>query len=86
MLMGRVLIRFRHPRMDLNFLSSVLDLPCSRSWIAGSPKQTPTGEHLSGTYAESYWYSLLEFPNDPTFREKLVLVIDRLVKARRNSP
>ncbi len=82
MFMGIVSVRFRHPTMDLTFLSSLLDLSCFRSWIAGSPRQTPIGEPLAGTYPASYWVSRLEFPSEAGFRKQFVLAINRLVKAK----
>jgi hypothetical protein len=82
MFKGIVSVRFRHPTIDLTFLSSLLCLSCFRSWIAGSPRQTPVGELLPGTYPESYWVSRLEFPSEDGFGKQLVLVIDRLVKAK----
>lgn len=82
MFMGSVLVRFRHPTKDLTFLSSLLDLPCSRSWVAGTPRQTPIGEPLSGVYADSYWYSRLDFPSEDGFGKQLVFAMDILVNAK----
>ena len=82
MITGSILIRFRHPVIDLTFLSSLLGLSCSRNWIAGSQRHTPTGAQLSGVYSESYWVSQFDFPIEEGFREKLVLSIDLLAKVK----
>jgi hypothetical protein len=82
MVTGIVSVRFRHPTMDLTFLASLLDMSCFRSWIAGSPRQAPSGEALPGTYPESYWVARLEFPSEDGFGKQLLLAIDRLVKAK----
>ena len=78
MIKGNVLIRFRHPSKDLTYISSLLDLPCSRSWIAGAPRMTPTGEPLSGTNPDSYWSTELKFPSESGFGEQLRFAINRL--------
>ena len=79
---GSILIRFRHPSRDLTFLSSLLGLSCSRNWKSGSPRQTPTGSPLSGTYPESYWVAQLDFPSEEGFGKKLLFVLDLLIKAK----
>jgi hypothetical protein len=79
---GTLLIRFRHPIRDLTFLSSFLGLSCSRSWIAGSQKQTPTGSPLSGTYPESYWAAQLDFPSEDGFVKQLVFTLDLLINVK----
>ncbi len=84
MTMGIVLLRFRHPTKDLTFYSSLLAMPCSRSWIAGAPRQTPTGNALPGTYSESYWTSRLEFPCESGFSEKILYIVDKLSKEEKN--
>jgi hypothetical protein len=81
---GFVLVRFWHPIRDLTFLSSLLSMPCFRSWTAGSSRETPLGEPLNGTYSDSYWASQLEFPGEAGFREKLVFAIDRLTRVKKN--
>lgn len=81
---GFVLVRFWHPTRDLAFLSSLLSMPCFRSWTAGSSRETPLGDQLNGTYSDSYWTSQLEFPGEAGFREKLVLAIDRLMRVKKN--
>lgn len=81
---GDVSIRFQHPNKELDFFSSLLGFPCFRSWTAGSPRQTPTGEPLAGTYNESYWVSRLDFVSQDGFAEQLAVVMDRLVTARKH--
>ena len=76
-------VRFWHPNKDFGFLSSALGLKCERSWIAGSPRQTPIGKPLPGTYSESYWVSTLHFPSTSGFRKKFVSMLRRLKKAEK---
>jgi len=67
--------------MDLTFLSTLLNLSCLRKWIAGTPRQTPTGEPLSGTYPVSYWVSRgFEFSCESGFGKQLALAINHLAK------
>lgn len=79
MTLGFVLLRFWHPTRDLNFYSSLLSMPCFRSWKKGTPRQTPTGRTLAGTYSESYWSSRMEFPCKTGFSESLRFIVDKLV-------
>ncbi len=58
---GSFLVRFRHPKKDLSFLSEELGMTSVRSWKAGSPRETPDGDALKGFYADSYWFSRSEF-------------------------
>jgi hypothetical protein len=86
MTFGVVSVRFKHPTMDLTFLSSVLEMPCFRSWTVGDLRQTPRGDLLTGVYKESYWVSRLEYPiNNEVggFKEQLMLAIDRLAKVQK---
>jgi hypothetical protein len=83
---GVVSVRFTHPTMDLTFLSSVLDMPCFRSWTFGALRQTPRGDSLTGAYKESYWVSRLEYPiNEEVsgFKVQLVLAINRLMREQK---
>ena len=82
---GYIIVRIWHPNKDLNFISSMLSMPEMRSWLAGSPRQTPTGRVLQGTNKESYWCSEQQvFFSDDGFSEKMSLMIDCLVKAEQN--
>ena len=66
---------------DLTFLSSVLGLPCHRSWLSGDRRRTPKGMLLKGIYRDSYWVSRIEFLAGKSFEEGFLLVINSLVKA-----
>jgi hypothetical protein len=75
-------LRFRHPSQDLNYLSTLLDMPCSRSWLAGSSRQTPRGDKLPGIYDYSYWYTRLEFPAKNAFKEQIEGILNRLLSVK----
>ena len=79
---GQILLRFKHPTRDLAFLASVLSMPCSISWVAGSPRQTPRGDSLPGIRSDSYWTSKLKYPCENGFQEQLIYIIDRLARAK----
>ena len=82
---GYIIVRVWHPSRDLDFISSMLSMSKMHSWLAGSPRQTPTGRMLRGTNKESYWCSEQQvFYSDDGFNGKINLVIDRLVKAGKN--
>lgn len=76
---GFLLLRFWHPTRDLSYFSSLLSMPCFRSWKEGTPRQTPIGRALTGNYPESYWSSRLEFPCKAGFSENLNFIVDKLV-------
>jgi len=76
---GFVVLRFRHPNMDLAWISAKLGLPCFRSWKAGSPRQTPKGDPLPGVYKDSYWVSQLEFVSKEGFCKQLSTILNILL-------
>lgn len=78
MTIGLILLRFWHPAKDLSFFTSLLDMPCLRSWVAGSPRETPLGRSLPGVNDKSYWSSQIEYSAESGFNEKLVSVISQL--------
>jgi len=54
-------IRIRHPSMAPELVSARLGVDATSSRAAGSPKRTPSGKLLGGSYAETYWvYRLLD--------------------------
>ena len=59
-------------------------MPCFSCWVAGAPRQTPTGRALSGTYSESYWASELEFSSDSGFLEKVIYMVGKLSGVKDN--
>jgi hypothetical protein len=77
-------VRFWHPYQDLNFLEALLDMPCHKSWTAGTSRHTPRGDELPGTYDVSYWVSRLEYSAENGFMEQLALIVDRLEKLKDN--
>ena len=83
MITGSVSLRFWHPAEDLAFLSSLLALPCYRSWLSGARRQTPKGSLLPGVYKESYWVTRLEYPVKEGFGNKFVLAVKCLLKAEK---
>lgn len=79
---GYIIVRIWHPNKELNFISSMLSMPKMRSWVAGSPRKTPTGRVLEGSNKESYWCSEQHmFFSDDGFNDVMNLIIERLVKA-----
>ncbi len=50
-----VSLRAHHPKDDLAFLSTLLNLQPSTSWVAGDDRKTPKGTQLGGTRPTSYW-------------------------------
>lgn len=50
----KIALRINHPNMDPEDISRQLRLSPSRKWKAGTPKTTPTGKQLTGTYKETY--------------------------------
>lgn len=82
---GYIVVRVWHPVKDLENISSVLSLSKMRSWLAGSPRQTPTGRVLRGTNKESYWCSEQQvFISDDGFNDEMKLMINRLMNAEQN--
>ena len=76
---GHILIRLWHPTKDLAYASSLFEMPCLTSWTAGSPRQTPSGQLLSGNNSQSYWCSeQLEFSGESGFEKELAHTIERL--------
>ena len=77
---GFVLIRIYHPAEKLDNFSSLLSMPCFRSWVAGSPRQTPRGQLLAGTNQESYWCSEpIEFSAKEGFKRNITEAIECLL-------
>lgn len=54
-----VSLRIRHPSADPSEISRELQMQPRRMWKAGDARTTPVGTPLSGTYAETYWYTKL---------------------------
>lgn len=48
-------LRVRHPSMNLDAITSALNLEPFRSWRANERGSTPKGTPLSGVNRESYW-------------------------------
>jgi hypothetical protein len=61
-------LRLKHPTLDPKRITGALHRKPTRAWMAGDARQTPTGEPLPGTYAESYWY--LKLRKDGPIRSK----------------
>ena len=57
-------LRLRHPERDVGALLEHWGLEVGRSWIAGTPRETPAGTPLGGVWPESYAYAHL--PADGT--------------------
>lgn len=68
-------LRFCHPHMDLDFLTKLLGLSCYRSWVAGTPRMTPTGNPLSGLNKESYWVSGDDVADDLRFSKDVTRLV-----------
>jgi len=79
---GTLSIRFRHPSKDLSFLSEELGLNCNRCWKAGSPRQTPKGDPLPGTYKDSYWYSRIEISRSDNLGIQTLRAIEILERSK----
>jgi hypothetical protein len=67
--------------MDLSFLSSLLDLPCFRSLVAGGLRETPTGARLSGENPDSYWVSRIEYSAKDGFRKEIETLVRKVEDA-----
>lgn len=52
-------LRAKHPTDDLLFLTDLLGMQPSTTWLAGEPRCTPKGTELGGTRLNSYWASRL---------------------------
>jgi hypothetical protein len=50
-----VSLRVRHPGVDPAILTRTLMLEPAHSWKAGDPRQSQSGEAVSGKYRDSYW-------------------------------
>jgi hypothetical protein len=50
-----VSLRFWHPTIDPEVISTKLGKKPSRLWRAGEPRTTPKGNKLEGTWKDSYW-------------------------------
>ena len=48
-------LRFFHPSMDPDLISSELGLKAMRAWRAGEPRRTPDGQPLVGVQRSTYW-------------------------------
>lgn len=55
----KVSLRITHPSIDPQIITGTLGLKPTRSWQAGSPRQTPKGEKLEGNNKNSYWCASL---------------------------
>lgn len=51
----RISLRVRHPSMDPGQISEALNTEPKRAWKFGTPRQTPKGNSLPGTYRETAW-------------------------------
>jgi hypothetical protein len=78
---GCVSLRVWHPTESLAFLSDVLGLEPFRTWMVGTPSQTPGGNAAGGTNDESYWVSRLEFDPRTGFSNELTRAVDLLAQA-----
>lgn len=76
---GLISLRFWHPTKDLGFLESLLDMLCLRSWVAGTPRETPRGRSLKGINDKSYWVSQVEYSTEFGFKDTIMSVIDKLL-------
>lgn len=52
-----IALRIWHPNIDPAVITGKLGLQSKHSATAGQPRQTPKGQPLAGTHAESYWHS-----------------------------
>lgn len=75
---GMILLRFWHLAKDLSYLETLLNMACLRSWVAGTPRETPSGRSLPGTNEKSYWSSQIEYHPETGFRDALISVVDKL--------
>jgi hypothetical protein len=48
-------LSIKHPNLDPEDITRRLGVTPSRSWSAGSERETPAGTRLSGTNDSSYW-------------------------------
>jgi hypothetical protein len=70
-------LRLRHPDRDVSALLKEWGLEVGPSWVAGTPRTTPTGRPLGGDWPESYAASRL--PADgTTLAHRLRKILTRL--------
>ena len=71
-------LRLRHARDDVGALLEQWGMDVRRSWIAGTPRTTPRGSPLNGTWPDSYAYTRLDIGGPDTLTRCLRQVIDQL--------
>jgi hypothetical protein len=53
-----VMLRARHPILDLSDLGEVIGIVKAGGYRAGDPRSSPSGRKLDGFYRESFWQGL----------------------------
>ncbi len=78
---GEVLLRFSHPTRDLQFLSEVLGLTPSTTWLVGEPWHAPFGPPTAIINKDSYWSAGLRFEHHDGFGAQLNRAVELLRQA-----
>ena len=82
-----IALRIWHPNIDPAIITGKLGLPSSNSAKFGQPRQTPKGQPLDGTYAESYWHAdpfeRGEYSSTDDFAEDVLVDVLKLLSPHR---
>jgi hypothetical protein len=70
-----IVLLIRHPSLDPAIISARLGLDAFRSWKAGDPRTTPTGQALPGRHANSCWNYVFHYEDTDRFSTAIEVIL-----------
>lgn len=76
-----VSLTIKHPSLDPAQITRALGITPRHAWLAGTPRETPAGTSLPGTYPNSYWVASEVVRGQRSFFKGAVSMLERLEAA-----
>lgn len=76
-----VSLMIKHPSLDSAQITQALGIAPKHVWLSGTPRKTPAGTSLPGSYPNSYWIASNVVRSQRSFFEGAVAMLERLEAA-----